>query len=115
MTRSRELEREYQAWLPTYGHAGDGNVHSHIMRVGFKNGQPDFEAKADWDALYPILRNKLHEDARKRGGMISGEHGIGLAKKEYLREFVGPQQILIMQGIKRLLDPNNILNPGKMF
>ena len=109
------LEREYKAWLPTYGHAGDGNVHSHIMRVGFRDGKPDFEAKADWDALYPVLRNKLHEDARRRGGMISGEHGIGLAKKEYLREFVGPRQVALMQGIKRLLDPNNILNPGKMF
>ena len=109
------LEREYGAWLPTYGHAGDGNVHTHIMRVGFKNGKPDFEAKADWDALYPVLRKKLHEDARKRGGLISGEHGIGLAKKELLQEFVGANQIAIMRGIKKMLDPNNILNPGKMF
>ncbi len=109
------IEREFGAWLPTYGHAGDGNVHSHIMRVGFVNGKPDFEAKKEWDALYPVLRNRIHEDARKRGGMISGEHGIGLAKKEYLKEFVGPGQIAIMQGIKRMLDPNNILNPGKMF
>lgn len=109
------IEREFGAWLPTYGHAGDGNVHSHIMRVGFKDGKPDFSAKADWDTLYPLLRNRLHEDARRRGGMISGEHGIGLAKKEYLKEFVGAGQIAIMQGIKKMLDPNNILNPGKMF
>jgi glycolate oxidase len=109
------LEKEYGAWLPTYGHAGDGNVHSHIMRVGFKDGKPDFSSKADWDALYPVLRGKLHEDARRRGGMISGEHGIGLAKKEYLQQFVGPEQVEIMRGIKKLLDPNGILNPGKIF
>jgi glycolate oxidase len=109
------LEREYGAWLPTYGHAGDGNVHSHIMRVGFKDGKPDFSAKADWDALYPVLRQKLHEDARRRGGLVSGEHGIGLAKKELLEDFVGPAQIAIMRGIKKMLDPNDILNPGKMF
>ena len=109
------IEREHRAWLPTYGHAGDGNVHTHIMRVGFQDGKPDFSAQADWGALYPILRDALHEDARRRGGMVSGEHGIGLAKKEYLREFVGPTQIALMQGIKKLLDPNDILNPGKMF
>jgi len=110
-----QLEREFQAWLPTYGHAGDGNVHTHIMRVGFHEGQPDFSAKADWDALYLMLRDRLHTDARQRGGMVSGEHGIGLAKKDYLREFVGPTQIELMKGIKHLFDPNNILNPGKMF
>jgi glycolate oxidase len=109
------LEREHGVWLPTYGHAGDGNVHTHIMRVGFKAGKPDFNAQADWDALYPILRKALHADARQRGGLISGEHGIGLAKKELLEEFVGPAQIRIMRGIKHMLDPNNILNPGKMF
>ncbi len=109
------LEREFGVWLPTYGHAGDGNVHTHIMRVGFKDGVTDFNAKKEWDALYPVLRKRLHEDARKRGGLVSGEHGIGLAKKELLREFVGPAQIQIMQGIKQMLDPNGILNPGKMF
>jgi glycolate oxidase len=109
------LEREFGAWLPTYGHAGDGNVHSHITRVGFRNGQPDFESKADWDALYPVLRQRLHDDARHRGGLVSGEHGIGLAKKELLAEFVGPTQIALMQGIKTMLDPNGILNPGKIF
>lgn len=109
------LEREHGVWLPTYGHAGDGNVHTHIMRVGFKAGRPDFDAKADWEKLYPILRKELHEDARRRGGLISGEHGIGLAKKELLQEFVGPAQIAMMQGIKKMLDPNGILNPGKMF
>jgi glycolate oxidase len=109
------LEREFGAWLPTYGHAGDGNVHTHITRVGFRNGQPDFEAKADWDALYSALRQRLHDDARRRGGLVSGEHGIGLAKKELLRDFVGPTQIALMRGIKTMLDPNGILNPGKMF
>ncbi|MFA5975432.1 MAG: FAD-binding oxidoreductase [Elusimicrobiota bacterium] len=109
------IERKFGVWLPTYGHAGDGNVHSHIMRVAFKDGKPDFRKQLDWDALYHPIRDALHADARQRGGMVSGEHGIGLAKKEYLSEFVGPGAVTLMRGIKYLLDPNHILNPGKVF
>ena len=109
------IEAEYGIWLPTYGHAGDGNVHTHIMRVGFQNGKPDFDAKKSWDDLYPVVRKAIHADALDRGGMVSGEHGIGLAKKEYLPQFVGPEQLQLMRGLKQLFDPHNILNPGKVF
>ncbi|MCM8782536.1 MAG: FAD-binding oxidoreductase, partial [Candidatus Omnitrophica bacterium] len=99
------LEQEYKIWLPTYGHAGDGNVHTHIMKTGCK----------DWQDVYPVVRNLLHEDAKKRGGMISGEHGIGFVKKEYLGKFIDKRQIELMKVIKGVLDPNSILNPAKIF
>ena len=99
-----KIEKEYQIWLPTYGHAGDGNVHTHIMK-----------SRADWQDIYPAVRNLLHEDAKKRGGMVSGEHGIGLVKKEYLAEFLDEKQIGLMKAIKAAFDPNGILNPGKLF
>lgn len=110
-----KIEKEYGIWLPSYGHAGDGNVHTHIMRFGFKDGSPDFSIKKDWETVYPIVRNLLHQDARKRGGMISGEHGVGIVKKEYLCEFLGDAQIGLMKAIKDIFDPKGILNPGKIF
>ncbi|MCX5715517.1 MAG: FAD-binding oxidoreductase [Candidatus Omnitrophica bacterium] len=103
------IEKEQGLWIPTYGHAGDGNVHAHIMKLGL-----DQKIKKDWQKIYPVVRKLIHEDAKKRGGMISGEHGIGLIKREYMLDFLGPKQIEIMRSIKSILDPNNILNPGKI-
>ena len=56
----------------------------------------------------------MYEKAIKVGGLVSGEHGIGFAKKEYMKEQLGPTQITLMNGIKKVFDPNNILNPGKV-
>ncbi|MDD5449105.1 MAG: FAD-binding oxidoreductase [Candidatus Omnitrophica bacterium] len=109
------IEKEHGLWLPTYGHAGDGNVHTHIMKFGFKEGRPVFSEQKGWEAIYPVVRDLLHEDARKRGGIVSGEHGIGLVKKGYLGEFLGDTQVEIMKKIKAVFDPNGILNPGKIF
>lgn len=103
--RVHQIEKECGIWMPTYGHAGDGNAHTHIMKTGCSN----------WQEVYPVARKLLHEDAKKRGGMISGEHGIGLVKREYLADFLGPAQIAIMKAIKTAFDPNGILNPGKIF
>ena len=57
---------------------------------------------------------KLYAEARALNGEVSGEHGIGHAKKEFLRESVGEKQIALMRGIKAAFDPNGILNPGKV-
>ncbi len=57
----------------------------------------------------------MYQEAFKYGGLVSGEHGIGYAKKKYLEEQVGSIQIGIMKGIKSVFDPNNILNPGKVI
>jgi len=61
------------------------------------------------------VRKALHDDARNRGGLVSGEHGIGLVKKEYLANAVGENVVEKMRLIKKAFDPNNILNPGKIF
>ena len=105
------IEAQYGIWLPTYGHAGDGNVHTHIMKFSTSGGA----INKDWKKIYPVVRRLIHEDAKNRGGMISGEHGVGLVKKEYLEEFLGPRQVELMRSIKAVFDPNNILNPGKIF
>jgi len=105
-----EISRREDVWLPTYGHAADGNVHTHITKKTAA-GSP----LEHWEALYPRVRKAIHDDARQRGGRASGEHGIGLVKKEYLGMFVDPAALELMRGIRRVFDPDGILNPGKIF
>ena len=115
VARVKELSEEYNMWLPTYGHAGDGNVHTHLMKAGIKDGKLDTEETKDWPDKYKEIREKIHLDAQKRGGKVSGEHGIGIVKKEYLPLVTCPAQIELMKQIKMIFDPNNVLNPGKIF
>jgi glycolate oxidase len=61
------------------------------------------------------VREELYQDCKIRKGMISGEHGIGIVKKPYLSLVLDDAEIQLMKGIKRVFDPNNILNPGKIF
>ncbi len=68
-----------------------------------------------WKEIYPEVRREIHLDAKKRGGKVSGEHGIGLAKKEYLGMFTDEAALRMMKEIKKAFDPKNILNPGKIF
>ena len=69
----------------------------------------------DWEDSYRTIRDEIHGDAVARGGMISGEHGIGLAKKTYLQSTLDPVQLRLMREIKKVFDPACILNPGKVF
>ncbi|MBQ1316428.1 MAG: 2-hydroxy-acid oxidase, partial [Lachnospiraceae bacterium] len=57
----------------------------------------------------------MYEKAGELRGQVSGEHGIGYAKKEYMRRTLGEKQVMLMRGIKEVFDPNGILNPGKIF
>ena len=113
--RIQEVSLKYDIWLPTYGHAADGNVHTHIMKARFIDGTivpvPEDEAKRKLD----LIRRDLYQDCKERKGMISGEHGIGLVKKPWLSLVLDPEEIALMKGIKSFFDPNNILNPGKIF
>jgi glycolate oxidase len=113
--KALEAEKKYGLWLPTYGHAADGNVHTHIMSATFEDGEiiplPDDE----WKEKVENVRRDLYRDCRERGGMISGEHGIGIVKKHYLSYVLDEESINLMKGIKQLFDPHNILNPGKLF
>jgi glycolate oxidase len=111
----RRLEREYAMWLPTFGHAADGNVHTHLMKVRLNERGDGMEEVEDWSNTYRKVRDEIHRDGIRRGGMVSGEHGIGFVKKEYLARTVGGTQLNLMRGIKGVFDPAGILNPGKIF
>ena len=115
VSKVHEISEKHNMWLPNYGHAGDGNVHTHIMKVRVKDGKLDEREIEGWKDKYPVVREELHEAAKRFGGMVSGEHGIGLVKMEYLPKFIDSIQIELMRKIKGLFDPNSILNPGKIF
>jgi glycolate oxidase len=100
------LRRESGLPIPTFGHLADGNLHVNIM---YHRGIPA-ERRAAERAV-----KRLMETVVSLGGAISGEHGIGLAKTPFLRLQHSPAQIRAMQAVKLALDPNGILNPGKMF
>ena len=106
-----ELERlaeKYNILAPSYGHAGDGNLHS---RISPSSGM----TRDEWDKLKPQMLKELYDTTNRLGGHVSGEHGIGHKRKEALKIFVDEPTLDTMRAIKRALDPNNILNPGKIF
>ena len=110
-----EIARKYDIWLPTFGHAADGNIHTHIMKARYMNGQMVPVPVSEWRDKVDKVREELFRDCRERGGVISGEHGIGLVKKPYLALVLDEKQIDLMRGIKKVFDPAGIMNPGKIF
>ncbi len=90
-----------------YGHAGDGNLHVNIIKEEMSD-----EA---WQREVPKGIREIFELCVELGGTISGEHGIGYVQKQYMDIPFDPVQLELMKGIKRLFDPNGILNPGKIF
>lgn len=113
--RVQEVSEKYGVWLPTFGHAADGNVHTHIMKANYENGEIVPLPEEDWKSKFEKIRGELYSDCKERGGVISGEHGIGIVKKPYLSYVLEKETIDLMRGIKKLFDPHNILNPGKIF
>ena len=104
--RIEKIQQKYDIPIVNFGHAGDGNIHVNVMIDPAVAGM---EAKAH-EAISEIFQAALD-----LGGTMSGEHGVGLAKQPYIHLELTPAQVAAMQAIKKALDPNNILNPGKMF
>ena len=90
-----------------YGHAGDGNLHVNII----KDGMTDEE----WNQKLPLGIHEIFELCVSLNGTISGEHGIGWVQKKYMAIRFSEVEIALQKGIKKLFDPNNILNPSKIF
>ena len=103
---THEVGKEVGLRIPSFGHAGDGNLHIYLCK--------DSMAEDTWKQKADKAFELLYAKAREFGGMVSGEHGIGYAKKPYLAKQVGENQIELMRSIKKVFDPKNILNPGKV-
>ncbi len=99
-----KLSAEQQLLIVCFGHIGNGNVHVNIL---FEKNDAEQTQRAQHCA------EALFTETLKLGGMLSGEHGIGLAKRPYMSQAFSPATLDAMRGIKNLFDPDNILNPGK--
>ncbi len=102
------LSAAYGVAIPCYGHAGDGNLHATpVMNPAWSLDR--------WRETLPRLLTDLYRETARLGGRISGEHGIGCKRKAYMPLTVDPASLAMMRAIKRALDPNGIMNPGKIL
>jgi len=108
MPELERLSRKYEVLIPCYGHAGDGNLHATVVK------QPETPMEV-WEERLPKVLTELYEVVARLGGTISGEHGIGSKRAAYLPLVMDPVLIELQRRIKRVFDPLNILNPGKIF
>ncbi len=108
MPELERLSQEYDVLIPCYGHAGDGNLHATPIK------RPEMPME-EWQARLPRLLEDLYKAVASLGGTISGEHGVGSKRVEYLSLVLAPEVIELQRRIKRAFDPLNILNPGKIF
>ena len=101
MDRVDKIAQEYQAYIPMYGHVADGNLHPHLMKV---NGE--------LPSYFEEIKEKMYKEAIDLGGVITAEHGVGRNRIKNLPLTLSRKEMELMWGIKKLFDPNNILNPG---
>jgi glycolate oxidase len=104
--RIEEIAKELDLTIITAGHAGDGNLHPTVLT---NRDDPRHYARAQ-KAVDAIFRAAL-----EMGGAISGEHGIGLEKKRFLKNAMSPETIDLLKALKKAFDPKGILNPGKIW
>ena len=100
------VAKKYNLRVGTFGHMGDGNLHPTFLT--------DERNKDEMHRVEEAFK-EIFNEAIRLGGTITGEHGIGVAKKSFLPKFAGDAQMRVMRELRRALDPNGILNPGKMF
>ncbi|RZL00378.1 MAG: FAD-binding oxidoreductase [Rubrivivax sp.] len=91
-----------------FGHIGDGNLHLNILK-------PDDMPKDEFFAKCATVNTQIFETVARYDGSVSAEHGVGLTKKPYLGYSRSPQELAYMKAVKLVFDPNNVMNPGKVF
>jgi glycolate oxidase len=101
-----DIAKKYKLRIGTFGHMGDGNLHPTFLT--------DERNKEEMHRVEEAF-HEIFNEAIRRGGTITGEHGVGLAKKSFLPKFLGDAQMKVMRALRTVLDPNQVLNPGKMF
>jgi len=106
MSYIKEIEKEADLTVKSFGHAGDGNIHIYTCSNDLE--EEEFKRRVH------IFMTKAYHKATEFGGLVSGEHGIGFGKIDYLKKSLGETNIRLMQEIKKVFDPNLILNPGKV-
>lgn len=104
--KCKELSKQYDVTITVLGHAGDGNLHPAILT--------DIANKEHYDRAVQAM-NGIIEGTVELGGVLSGEHGIGLEKQKFFNKVTDPVVVNMMKGIKKLFDPNNVMNPGKIW
>ena len=100
------LKQEFRLRIPSFGHAGDGNIHVNIMSDPSHPGEVDRAHEAEQELFKGVVALE---------GAISGEHGIGFAKARFMPLELTPDEIALMKRVKQAFDPLGILNPGKIF
>lgn len=106
MKALKRIADEYKLTIGTFGHAGDGNLHPTILT--------DKRDAKEWERVEKAI-DAIFDEALAMGGTLSGEHGIGLAKSKYMRNEYGAAAIEYSRKMKSVMDPKNILNPGKIL
>ena len=107
MAQIPAIEKKYGIATTTSAHIGDGNIHVNALKMDMPMEQ--------WNEVIPKYHNGLYTLVYSLGGCLSGEHGIGLRKINEMKKFTDPVSLNMMKAIKKALDPNLILNPGKIF
>jgi len=102
----QDVSRRHRLKIGTFGHMGDGNLHPTFLT--------DEKNREEMHRVEAAMKEIFHK-AVELGGTITGEHGVGLAKKEFLESAVGQMNVEIMRRIKKAVDPDGLLNPGKIF
>ncbi|MBU2703418.1 glycolate oxidase [Sporomusaceae bacterium BoRhaA] len=101
-----ELQEQFGVRIRSFGHAGDGNLHVYVLK--------DHLSQGEWQKKLSAVFTCMYKKAFELDGLVSGEHGIGYAKKTYLFGQIGEDYLSLMRNIKLAFDPKNILNPGKV-
>ena len=99
------INKQYPIYVANFGHIGDGNIHVNVM----------YKDEAGQEELAGKMVSEIMEMVVEMGGTISGEHGIGNKKSQFMELEIAPQEFAIMKRLKYLFDPKGIMNPGKMF